>query len=113
MAKARKLLLVAPAALALTFPVAFAPAGDRMQECQSFPHVDGFVVDRLLERGLGCEHAKLLGAHLIRHGELGAYHCTRHQVAPELVKTQAHCSHKENRPSNPKVRSLGIRWHSK
>ena len=102
---------VAALGLGLAVPASPAGAGEAMSGCEHKPHVDGFRFDRLMQRGLGCEHAKHLAAHVVRHGTPEHYECSIHLVIPHTLRTvRFHCAHKDNHHGAP-VRAFAGQYY--
>ena len=83
------------AAVAIGSP-AGADAGTAMHGCTHKPHIPGFKFVYLQERGLGCDHARELSLHTLRHGEPQHYKCTHKITPPNWRFVQWHCAHKDN-----------------
>ena len=104
--RARIALVCGIAALGAAVPAASSTAGEAMHHCANKPHVEGFSFQYLNERGLGCEHARHLAAHVVRHGAPEHYKCTYRLGPPDGRFVHWHCAHKDNHHGVP-VRAFG------
>jgi hypothetical protein len=107
-ARIASLIAAITASVALLPASSPAEAGEAMHPCQP-PLMSGFTWTKLVERGLGCDHAKTLALHAFRHGAPQHYTCTR-SISGRTV--HRHCHHQDNHHGVP-VRAFAFTYYVK